>query len=307
MNLIRTRLISIGFGLLIGLAALPIAMSAPAAATEIKYVVNNVPITTYDIQRRAAFIKLQRAKGSASEQMIEQTLRLQEAKRLGIRVSDQQVDEAYNRFASGNKLQPKQLDAILNQAGVTKQHFKDFIRAQMSWSQALNARARGGGKRMTEQEAVRKMLQQGGVKPSATEYMLQQVIFVVPATEKGSLGRRKKEAEAMRQRFKSCDTTRQFAKGLLDVTVRDLGRVLAPELPADWADAIKATAAGSATPARQTERGFEFIGVCSAREVSDDRVAQLVLNGQNSGDEKADELSKTYTEELRKKARIVER
>lgn len=307
MNLIRTRLIAIGFGLLAGLAVLPMIASTPASATEIKYVVNDAPITSYDIQRRAAFIKLQRGKGSASEQMIEQTLRNQEVKRLNIRISDEQVNEAYNRFASGNKLQAKQLDSILDQAGVTKQHFKEFIRAQMSWSQALNARARGGGKRITEQEAVRKMLQKGGAKPSATEYMLQQVIFVVPPSEKGSLGRRKQEADAMRQRFKGCDTTRQFAKGLLDVTVRDLGRVLAPELPSDWADAIKATAAGAATPTKQTERGVEFIGVCSSREVSDDRVAQLVLNGEGQSDKNAEEVSKTYTEELRKKARIIER
>lgn len=308
MKLIGKQLISTGFALLVAFAALPVIHAAPAAASEIKYVVNGVPITSYDIQRRAAFIKLQRSKGSASEQMIDQALRMAEVKRLNIRVTDQEVDQAYARFAQGNKMQLKQLDGIMAQSGVTKQHFKDFIRAQMSWNQALSARARGGGGRMTEQEAVRKMLQQGGAKPSATEYMLQQVIFVVPPGEKGSMGKRKQEAEAMRARFNSCETTRQFAKGLLDVTVRDIGRKLAPELPSDWADAIKKAGAGSATPVRQTERGLEFIGICSSREVSDDRVAQLVLNGENkSGDQNADQISKTYTEELRKKARIVER
>lgn len=306
MKLIRKQLISTCFALLFAFAALP-AIHIPAAASEIKYVVNGVPITSYDIQRRAAFIKLQRGKGSASDQMIDQALRMAEVKRLNIRVTDQEVDQAYARFAQGNKMQLKQLDGIMAQSGVTKQHFKDFIRAQMSWNQALSARSRGGG-RMSEQEAVRKMLQQGGAKPSATEYMLQQVIFVIPAGEKGSIGKRKQEAEAMRARFNSCETTRQFAKGLLDVTVRDIGRKLAPELPSDWADAIKKAGAGSATPVRQTERGLEFIGICSSREVSDDRVAQLVLNGENkSGDQNADEISKTYTEELRKKARIVER
>lgn len=306
MKLIRKQLISTCFALLFAFAALP-AIHIPAAASEIKYVVNGVPITSYDIQRRAAFIKLQRGKGSASDQMIDQALRMAEVKRLNIRVTDQEVDQAYARFAQGNKMQLKQLDGIMAQSGVTKQHFKDFIRAQMSWNQALSARSRGGG-RMSEQEAVRKMLQQGGAKPSATEYMLQQVIFVIPAGEKGSIGKRKQEAEAMRARFNSCETTRQFAKGLLDVTVRDIGRKLAPELPSDWADAIKKAGAGSATPVRQTERGLEFIGICSSREVSDDRVAQLVLNGENKGgDQNADAISKTYTEELRKKARIVER
>jgi peptidyl-prolyl cis-trans isomerase SurA len=308
MKLIRKHLISTGFALLVAATVVPAFYSAPATASEIKYVVNDIPITSYDIQRRAAFIKLQRNKGIAAEQMIDQTLRMAEVKRLNISITDQQVDDAYARFAKSNKMQLSQLDGILAQSGVTKEHFKDFIRAQMSWNQALNARARGtGGGRMTEQEAVRKMLQQGGNKPSATEYMLQQVIFVVPASEKGSMGKRKREAEAMRARFNGCETTRQFAKGLIDVTVRDLGRVLAPELPSEWADSIKKAGAGSATNVRETERGVEFIGICSAREVSDDRVAQMVLNGEKKADEKADEISKKYTDELRKKARIVER
>jgi peptidyl-prolyl cis-trans isomerase SurA len=52
----------------------------------------------------------------------------------------------------------------------------------------------------------------------------------------------------------------------------------------------------------------EFIGICSTREVSDDRVAQLVFQNEGGdGDKKGDELSKKYVEELRAKARIVER
>jgi peptidyl-prolyl cis-trans isomerase SurA len=307
MKRVRQFLLPAGFALVVLATALPAFMPVPAAASEIKYVVNNVPITSYDIQRRAAFIRLQHGKGSAADQMIDQTLRLAEAKRLNIRITDQQVDEAYARFAKNNKMQLSQLDGILAQTGVTKEHFKDYIRAQMSWSQALGIHARSGG-RLTEQEAVRRMLEKGGAKPSATEYMLQQVIFVVPASERDSLGKRKREAEAMRARFKSCDTTRQFAKGLLDVTVRDLGRVLAPELPPDWADSIKKANPGTATDVRETQRGLEFIGICSAREVSDDRVAQLVLKGENAGgDQSADEISKKYTEELRQKARIIER
>lgn len=315
MTLFRQKLIASGVGAWIAaaaLAAVPLTMATqPLGASEIKYIVNDVPITSYDIQRRAAFIKLQHGKGSASDQMIDQALHMGEARRLNVRITDQQVDDAYLRFAKGNKMPTKQLDTILDKSGVTKQHFKDFIRAQIAWNQAISIKARGGsgtGGRMTEQEAVRKMLQQGGAKPSATEYMLQQVIFVVPAAEKGTMGRRKGEAEAMRQRFNSCETTRQFAKGLIDVTVRDLGRVLAPELPGEWAELIKNARPGTATPVRQTDRGIEFIGICSAREVSDDRAAQMVMNSEqaNSADKNVDALSKTFTEELRKKARIVE-
>lgn len=308
----RRCLASATLALMVMVAPVFVALlPAPAAASEIKVIVNNIPITTYDIQRRAAFLKLQRRGGNlntlAEDAMIDQTLQVSEARRLGFTVTDEQVDTAYSNFAKTNKMQVKQLDGVMNQSGVTKAHFKEFIRAQMLWNQALSRRNRSGST-MTEQDVVRRMLQQGGAKPSATEYMLQQVIFVVPASERSRMAARKKEADALRARFNGCASTREFAKGLIDVTVKDLGRKLAPELPAEWAEQIKKTKVGGTTPTRETAVGVEFIGICSSREVSDDRVAKLTFQaeGLESGAKGADDLSKKYTEELREKAKIVE-
>ncbi|MBX3568177.1 MAG: peptidylprolyl isomerase [Rhizobiaceae bacterium] len=298
--------------LLMGLSFAVALPSGPAAASEIKFVVNGEAVTSYDVQRRAAFLKLQRKGGNvnqlAGEQMVEEALKNGEIRRLNIRVPDSAVNQSFERFAKSNKMSPAQLASVLNQAGVTDKHFKSYIRTQMGWNQALTARFRAQGGTMSEQDVVRKMLEKGGAKPSATEYMLQQVIFVVPAAQRGALlGKRKREAEAMRGRFTGCDTTRQFAKGLLDVTVRDLGRVLAPELPPEWADQIKSTKTGGATGVRETDRGVEFIGICSAKEVSDDRVAKSVFQAEGNLDEQADEMGKRYLDDLRKRAKIVTR
>ncbi|WP_040676650.1 SurA N-terminal domain-containing protein [Nitratireductor pacificus] len=287
------------------------AVAGQAGATEIRYVVNNAPITSYDIDRRVAFLRLQREGGNlrdkASEQMIDQTLRTQEMRRLNVNIPNEMVEQAYQRFASGNRMTASQLNQVLAQAGVTADHFKEFIRSQIGWSRVLQAR-NSSQTLLSEQDVVAKMLQQGGQKPSATEYMLQQVIFVVPASQRGQLlGKRKREAQAMRDRFRSCDTTRDFAKGLVDVTVRDLGRKLEPELPPDWKDLITATSTGGATKVRETERGVEFIGICSTREVSDDRVAQMVLQNDATGDEASEKASAEYLAELREKARINRR
>ena len=127
------------------------------------------------------------------------------------------------------------------------------------------------------------------------------------ASERGNMAKRKREAEAMRARFNGCNNTREFAKGLLDVTVKDLGRKLAPELPPDWAEQIKNTKVGGATAVRETQVGIEFIGICSSREVSDDRVAKLTFQSEGGDDKSGEELSKKYTAELREKATIVKR
>ncbi len=313
MRTVASALRRTGFAAMLACLS-PLAMppAASAQASEIRYIVNKEAITSYDIQRRAAFLRLQNKRGNlqqmAAEEMIDQTVRNAEAKRLNINVSDDQVAGAYERFARSNRMSPAQMDQMLNQSGVTKAHFREFIRAQMRWSQVLSRANRSGG-RMSEQDVVRRMLEQGGAKPKATEYMLQQVIFVVPAAERrAKLGVRKREADALRQRFRSCDTTREFAKGLIDVTVRDLGRVIEPELPPDWEKEVKAAKVGGATVVRETERGVEFIGICSTREVSDDRVAQMVFGAEQQGkDDDMDAASKKLTDELRSKAQIVRR
>ena len=60
-------------------------------ASEIKYVVNNTAITSYDIQKRAAFLKLQRKPGAsakmAADQMVEQVLKSQEMEPRKINIS----------------------------------------------------------------------------------------------------------------------------------------------------------------------------------------------------------------------------
>ncbi|MBY5998832.1 peptidylprolyl isomerase [Tritonibacter mobilis] len=290
---------------------MPILGGTSAMATEIRYVVNNLPVTSYDIDRRVAFLRLQREGGNlrqkATDQMIEQTLKLQEMQRRNINIPKEMVDQAYQRFASGNRMTTSQLNQVMAQSGVTAAHFKDFIRSQIGWSRVMQARNSSSGG-MSEQDVVAKMLQQGGNKPSATEYMLQQVIFVVPSAERSKLlGKRQREAQALRGRFRGCDSTREFAKGLIDVTVRDLGRILEPELPGDWKDQIKKTSPGNATGVRTTERGVEFIGVCSTREVSDDRVAQMMFQSEGSGGEDMEKASQEYLAELRKNARITKR
>lgn len=307
MTSIRRTLLSAMAAALAAMTLLAVA-TAPSAAAEVKYIVNKEPITTYDIQRRAALLRLmQRGSGGAADEMIDQTLQMQEARRLRIDISGAQVDQAYERFANSNKMSVGQMDSILAQSGVTKDHFKDFIRAQMAWGQAVARRASTQGQ--NAQDAVREMMKDGQ-KPSTTEYILQQVILVVPERERGSImGRRKREAQTLRSSMTSCDTSREVAKTMLDVTVRDLGRILEPELPPEWEKQVKAAASGGATAAQETERGVEFLLICSTRQASDDRVAQLLYQQQQaeSGTNQQDELAKSYTAELREKAQIITR
>jgi len=305
------RAIALCGALLIAGAAVVPTVRPAAAANEIKIVVDGQPITSYDISHRIAFLKLQHKKGNladmAKKQLIDEKLEEVAISRAHASVSTDAVDAAYARFAKNNKMTTQRLTSILEHTGVTEKHFKHYIAIQMSWPRLVQSRSGSGNQ--DANALVAQMLESGKQKPSTTEYILQQVIFLVPAKQRGALlGQRKREAEAMRQRFQGCDTTRDFAAKLRNVAVRDLGRIMQPELPPDWKSDIEKTSAGRATAVHVTPRGAEFIGICSAKTVSDDLAAASVFNAQQdqgSGGGLDKDKSDKILAELRKHATIT--
>lgn len=304
------RAMALGTAIFATAATAVVPLATPAvAATSVEAVVNGSAITSGDVARRAAFLKLQRTKSTreiARQQLIDETLKRAEIARLRMSVSTADVDASYARFAASNKLSTDQLNKILDQAGVTPDHFKQYIAVQMSWPRVVNARYGNapGGKSLVE-----RMQENGGQKPSTTEYFLQQVIFVVPEKRRNAiLGKRKAEAEASRSKYPGCDDAKVFAATMHDVSVKNLGRVLAPQLPDDWKPLIE-KAEGNTTGTRVTERGVEYLGICKKREVNDDMAAEMVFRAEElgKGGEKDDSNSQKYLEELRSKAQIVNR
>lgn len=290
-------------------AAAPVAQ----AASKIAAVVNGAAITTGDIAKRAAFMRLQRQSGgtaAARQQLIDEVLKREEVLRIGASVSTSEVDAAVARFAAGNKLSAAQLSQVLGQAGVGIEHFKQYVAVSMSWPRVVNARfGSGGGGRLSNEELVRRMQENGGNKPVTTEYFLQQVIFVVPASKRNAiLGKRQAEANASRSKYPGCEQAKVFAATMRDVSIRSLGRMMAQELPADWKPLIE-KADGQTTATRVTEKGVEYLAICKKREVSDDVAAEIVFRAEDLGkkSEGEDPNSKKYLEELRKKAQIIEK
>lgn len=308
---VTTMLAGMAFALL---TSLVVPQTGTAfAASEVRVVVNGTAITSGDVAKRQAFLRLQHQKAdakSAEDQLVEQTLKQQEISRVRMSVSKDDVDASFARFATGNKLTTAQMTQILEQAGVGVAHFKAFIAVQMSWPRLVNARY-GNSSKMSNADLVARMMQNNKQKPETTEYILQQMIFVVPANKKGIVGKRKGEAEASRSKYPGCDQAKVFAATMRDVSVRDLGRILAPELPPEWKPLIE-QAKGNTTATRVTDKGVEYLAICSQRQVSDDQAAEMVfreedLDKAKSGKEAAPENANAtkYLEELRKKAQIL--
>ncbi len=282
------------------------------AQTVIVATVNGNPITNYDIQRRVAFLRLQQKQGNlavqAKNELINEVLKNIEIKRRNIEVSNNEVESAFENFATQNNMTIDQLNQILTQNDITVQHFKDYIRGQIGWGRLVNARYQAETSLITEQEAVRRILKNGGVKPSTNEYTLQRIVFVIPAHLRSEIfERRQREANNFRAHFQGCTNAQKQASGILDVTIRNLGKFLEPQLPNGWEKAILATPVGKMTKFQETPDGIEAVAVCKIKRVSDDYVARLIFSIQDNkqkSPQELEKLSEKYLEELRKVARI---
>ncbi|MDB5525563.1 MAG: peptidylprolyl isomerase [Rhizobium sp.] len=310
-NMTKLRSLIVGVASLV-LAATVIPQAAIAASEQIKAVVNGTVVTSGDVVKRVNFLKLRRTPGNlqkvATEELVNEVLMRSEIIRTGFSVSTDDVDAAFARFATNNKMSVAQLSSIMEKAGITVAHFKSYIGVQMSWPRVVQARYGTGGSRMTQSQFVARLKQDNGQKPKTNEYILQQVIFVVPESKRNKImGKRKSEAEASRKSYPGCVQAKIFAATMRDVSIRDIGRVLEPQLPDQWKDSVLKTPVGGTTPAQVTERGVEYLSVCKKREVSDDFAAQIMYEARDLEKVEKDAEnpdSKKFMDELRKNAQI---
>lgn len=141
--------LGLGLMLALGLAPLPatVAPIAPALAQDLfapRLYVGDRVITGYEVTQRAMFLKVLRAPGDLEEEalkaLIDDKLRLTEAKRLKISLSEQELSEGMNEFASRANLTSEQLVGELAKVGVAAETFRDFVSAGLLWRKAVRQR-----------------------------------------------------------------------------------------------------------------------------------------------------------------------
>ena len=295
------------------LAAIAVPQTyVPAHAEQIAATVNTIVITSSDVAKRVGLLRLRGVKGNlqqvAKQELVDEVLMRQEVIRTGTSVSTDDVDAAFARFAASNKMTSAQLTQILQRAGVGAEHFKAYIGVSMSWPRTVGARFGGGGNRMSNDQFIAKLKENNGQKPTVTEYVIQQVIFVVPEKKKNTVGKRKSEAEASRKSFPGCKDAKIFAAGFKDVSVRQQVRVLETQFPDPMKKEMAALSEGGTTKVTLGQYGPEYYAVCQKRQVSDDLAAQVTYESQDvKAAEKEGESpnSKKYLEELRKQNEVT--
>ena len=275
--------------------------------SSIAVLVNDQPITRYDIKQRAALMRVGGASGgekAATDELIDETLKMYEAAKRGVSVADGRIDAAYASIAKNLKMTPQQLTQALAGEGIDSMTLKDRLRAQMTWQQLVVRRTQADAL-VKKADITQALLAKGDpASMTSTEYTLQQIVFVVPSDSPNALyAQRRREAEAFRSRFAGCDKSLEQAKQLRGVVVKDIGRRDSSQLQGPDGEAIQNTPAGKAAPPIQTDQGIELIAVCASRDIHSSAIAEAEVQDQLLS-KQSEDIGKEYLKELRDRAII---
>lgn len=298
------------FRRLLASALLALAAALPAThaeAQQIIVIVNGEPITALDIEQRSKLIQLSTHKAPARQEVIDELinekLKVREAKKFGLEISNREVDNAYASMASRLRLTPEQLTQQLAKSGVNAATLKGRIRADLAWPQLVRGRYQA-----SLQIGEKDILSVMDTKSDDTvgyDYTLRPILFVMPpGSPETVVDARRREAEALRGRFQECEDGLNFARALKDVAVREQIVRSSADIPAELRKVLDGVEVGHLTPPEVTKFGVEMFAICAKKESVGDNTPGKRKARENVMAQRYEERSKQYLEQLRRGAML---
>lgn len=281
-------------------------LAAPASAQHLVARVNGSNITSYDVAQRIKLQQLVEHKRISPKQaldlLIDDKLKQQEARRIGFRITEDDVDKELTRIATSNRQTKDQLEQGLRQAGVDPSALRDRIAADLAWNSLLPYKTRSIGASNADINAeIQKRLAKGEGK--VIDYTVNQVIFVVPGANPGIANQRMRDAAAARGRFNGCEAGLSMLRQMRDVAVKPTVFRTSLDLPKQMNDLLAKTAIGHLTEPYRSDQGIEMIAVCDRKERNDEAAIRTQVENELN-QKRRTATGESILKELREKAYI---
>ena len=290
------------------MAAVALGIQNPARAqTNVAALVNASPISNYDVRARAQLLSATAGLGGsvarqrALEELIEEEIKFQAARQVGVNVSDAEVSEAMDGIAQRANLSRSQLRQAFSQIGVDINTLETRIRADIAWRGVVRSQFRREVQ-IRENDilfALGDRENQGMV--TTTEFSLQQIVFFPSSGAPPS--QRRTDADRFRSQFASCETTEELAREFPNAVTKNLRRRTLTQLPEDIRALIENLEAGQISAPRATDDWLELYAVCSRREIQDDTEARVEIQ-QEIMSEEGDRLARRLLIDMRRRSVI---
>jgi peptidyl-prolyl cis-trans isomerase SurA len=256
------------------------AASAWAQAEQsIVVLVNDDPITVYDIEQRQRFLAVTTQeqpspalKKKATDMLVEERLQIQQARKLGITSSEEDVNKVLAGMAKNNNMSPEQLGSALGQMGVNIKTLRDRIKAQVVWQDVVRKKFRRDVS-IAESEVDKAL--GGGADAEApkeeTTLQLRQVKYEIPTdADQASIAKQLAAVESVRAKVQSCSNLSSHTKDMKGFKIKTLQDQLPGSLGQPMRTLVMNAKIGQMTPPTLSGSAIEAYAVCGKHAVKGD-------------------------------------
>jgi len=251
-------------------------------------VVNEEVISGYDLLQRISLTILmsnfpddsktrQQLVKPSLARLVDDRLRLQEAARFNISVTDAEMNKAVDNLEKRNKIPSGQLDLILERRNISIDSLLEQIRAGISWDKVVRRKIIPRINVTDEEVASLKTKMQAN--KGKDEYFLSE-IFIPVDTRANEATVRKLMMDLKTQLNKGGSFRRiasQFSRGITAVKGGNIGWVMIEDMEPEIANAVHKVKKGNLSELIRTSDGYYLIAVKDVRKIlSDEKPNSLI-------------------------------
>jgi peptidyl-prolyl cis-trans isomerase SurA len=307
---VRPLIASVRFliaGCAVALAVLAGGVS-PLQAQSVAVMVNGEPITNYDIEQRTKLnfltTRKQMARQEVIDELINEKVKIKEAKRFGVDPSASDIDQAFAGMGSRMRLSTDQLAKTLESQGVRPETLKARLKADMVWTSLVRGRYKES--LQVGEKDVAAAAQEGdeASQAEAFEYKMQPIVLIVPrGSAPAAVDLRRKEAESLRERVQTCEQANSYFKSMQNAAIREAVTKTSADIPGPLRELLNKTPIGHLTPPEVTKQGVEMVALCERKPTKVDTPKKREIREKMYA-QKYEAKSKAYLNDIRKAAMI---
>ncbi len=192
-----------------------LALGAPLAAQGLfdpAVLVNDDVVTEFEIEQRAAFLRLLNSPGSGRDDVIEtlvnERLQAQAVASAGFELTEEALEAGMEEFAARADLGAEEFIGVLADGGIAEETFRDFVEVGVAWRDLVRARF-GSRVQISETEIDRALGATGGT--TGIRVLVSEIIIPAPPEQKAQVDDLALEIAASRSTEEFSDYAREFS------------------------------------------------------------------------------------------------
>ncbi len=252
-------------------------------------IVNGEVITDTDVEQRLNLVLTANGGKIADDErarlrlqvlrnLIDEKLEIQEAGEHDVKISDDEINQAYGRVAQNFRQTPQQFETYLKDRGSSSGSMKQQIRGELSWSRLLRRRVEPFVN--VGDDEVKAVIDRLNAAKGQQQYRVGEIFLsATPETIDQVMAGAERIVQQVRQGASFIAYARQFSEASTAAVGGDLGFVLPGQLPAELQPVVTAMATGSISDPIRVAGGVTILSLVDKKQVltADPRDAVLSL------------------------------